>query len=326
MTALLDASRPEATPVIRDVAAHGATVRVFEYELPPRESASGAPVFLGVHGFRGDHHGFEQIVLRTGGTWLVPDAPGFGASTPMSDGTEHSAEGYASAYAKVLADTARRFPGRPVVLVGHSFGSVVVSRLLSPGARQDGADDAGLAAVKAAVLVNPISVPALEGTPRAATLAAEAYYAAATRLPGWLGKPLVRSRLITDSMSVMMRTSTDREMRRYIDEQHRAYFAGFASRDVLAEAYASSIRDSVRECAGAFTLPTLLVTGSRDAFGTPETQARLAALMPQARVHEIAGVGHLIHYERAGEAAEAIAAFVREVVGESAGETGRGSA
>lgn len=310
-------ARDERTPTFHEMPLGGTAVRIAEYSLPaaPGEpSAPGlvsdgtappaAPVFAAVHGFRGDHHGFEQIAFAAGGTWLVPDLPGFGMTGPFRDGTPHSAQGLARVVEPLVRFTAAEHPGRPVVLVGHSFGSVVASRAAESLSRLHAE---GLLA--GAVLVNPISVPALTGTPRIATAASELYYLLATRLPKPLGLPLVRSRLITDTMSVMMRTSADRGVRRYIDEQHRAYFAGFADRQALAEAYASSIEDSVLEAAGGLRLPVLLVTGEKDAFGTPATQEALAEALPEARLSEIPGVGHLVHYEEAEAAARAILEF-----------------
>ncbi|MCB4207561.1 alpha/beta fold hydrolase [Arthrobacter sp. UM1] len=311
-------ARDERTPVFHEIPLGGTRVRVAEYRLPAPASASAdgvsewpaedSPVFAAVHGFRGDHHGFEQIAFAAGGTWLVPDLPGFGMTGPFRDGTAHSAQGLSGIVEPLARFAAAEHPGRPVVLVGHSFGSVVVSRAAQAVSRLH---EEGVLA--GAVLVNPISVPALTGTPRIATAASELYYLLATRLPAPLGLPLVRSRLITDAMSLMMRTSSEPAVRRYIDEQHRAYFAGFSDRQALAEAYASSIEDSVLEAAGGLRLPVLLVTGERDAFGTPATQRALASALPEARLEEIPGVGHLVHYEEADAAARAVLAFAADL-------------
>ena len=303
LAAILSSAADERAPRVLESSFRGATVRTFVYDLPPRGDA--APVFLGIHGFRGDHHGFEQLVFRTGGTWWVPDAPGFGASTAMTDGTGHDAAGFAALIPELLSQIRQSHPGRPIVVVGHSFGTVVLSRAA-----------AALESAAGTVLINPISVPALEGAGRLGVAAAGLYYRVATTAPAGWGLPLLRSRLITDAMTVMMRSSRDAAVRRYINEQHRSYFAGFQSREVLAEAYASSIEDSVRDRAADFTGPVLLITADRDAFGSPETQRALAALMPDARIHEIRGVGHLVHYEAAAEAAEALLRFTAEVTSE----------
>jgi magnesium chelatase accessory protein len=45
------------------------------------------------------------------------------------------------------------------------------------------------------------------------------------------------------------------------------------------------------------TIPVLLVTGSRDRTVTPATTQRTAAILPDARVHVLEGLGHLAHEE-----------------------------
>jgi pimeloyl-ACP methyl ester carboxylesterase len=307
-------TREGRTPGIIERAFRGATVRVFAYDLPPQhlpavspgDTGDSAPVFLAVHGFRGDHHGFEQIVFASGGLWWVPDFPGYGASTRMPEGHQHDAETFSDLLMELVVAARAEHPGRPVVVVGHSFGTVVVSRAAGRLCAQGGAD--------AVILINPISVPALEGASAVATGAATLYYRVSQALPRAFGLGLLRSKLITQAMTVMMRTSPDSAVRSYIDEQHRAYFAGFQDSSVLMETYLSSIRDSVRERASEFAGPALLIAGGEDAFGSPATQKALADLMPSARLVMIDGVGHLIHYEAADAAATAIRSFLGGVL------------
>jgi len=55
---------------------------------------------------------------------------------------------------------------------------------------------------------------------------------------------------------------------------------------------------------------TLLVAATLDDITPIEAQRRLVTLFSDARLVEIADVGHLIHYEKPVEAAEAIAEFL----------------
>jgi magnesium chelatase accessory protein len=59
----------------------------------------------------------------------------------------------------------------------------------------------------------------------------------------------------------------------------------------------------------AIATPTLFLTGSNDRAVPPSCSRDAAARMPQARVKDFAGLGHLIHEEAAPLVAEAIMAF-----------------
>src|SRR5690606_19619659 len=67
----------------------GSRTRYWEYG-----PADAPRTIVAVHGYRGDHHGLEPVVVRLPGVRVVsPDLPGFGASTPMT-GARHSVDGY----------------------------------------------------------------------------------------------------------------------------------------------------------------------------------------------------------------------------------------
>lgn len=294
-------TRPASAAIVVDVAARssahavslpGGMVRYWEYAGP-----AGARTIVMVHGFRGDHHGLERVVERLPGFRIImPDLPGFGQS-PAFGGRAHDVPGYGAFLAEFL-DALELGP--ETVLLGHSFGSIIVSHFLAnhPGR------------VYPLILVNPIASPALEGPKGVMTKLAVFYYWASAKLPAAVGQALLRSKLIVRLMSVTMAKTRDRELLAFIHAQHHAYFSGFANRDMLLESFQASVGGTVREVAAALTLPTLLIAGTEDEIATLPHQYKLLELLPHGELSVIDHVGHLIHYETPEPAAAAIADFL----------------
>jgi pimeloyl-ACP methyl ester carboxylesterase len=112
-------------------------------------------------------------------------------------------------------------------------------------------------------------------------------------------------------MSITMAKTKDRELRRFVHDQHDTYFSDFADRDVLRDAFVASVSHDVRAFAPRIGVPTLLVAAQKDDITPIEAVRHLATLFPDAALVEIADVGHLIHYETPAEAAGAIRRFLR---------------
>ena len=247
-----------------------------------------------VHGFRGDHHGLEPVVAFLPGIRIIsPDLPGFGETAPLA-GREHTIDAYAqwlTAFAAAVA------PGAPVL--GHSFGSIVTAAAVAGGLE-----------TPRVILVNPIGAPALEGPRGILTRLAVFYYWAGARLPRRVGEWLLRTRIVVRIMSVSMAKTKDPALRAFIHDQHDAYFSRFADRDVLHEAFVASVSNDVRASAPRIAQPTLLIAADKDDITPIEAQRHLQTLFGRAELVEIAGVGHLIHYEKPREAATAITRFL----------------
>jgi len=283
--ALLDAVPVER----REVDVLGGRTAYWVYGPP-----DAATTIVAVHGFRGEHHGLEPVVAHLPEYRIIsPDLPGFGETPPVPR-RRHDLDLYAEWLAAFAAAVA---PG--AVILGHSFGSIVVSAAVAGGLQ-----------TPRVVLVNPIGAPALEGPRGILTRLAVFYYWAGARLPRRLGEALLRNSAIVRAMSVSMAKTRERSIRRFIHDQHDTYFSRFADRDVLHDAFVASVSHDVREFAPRIPQPTLLVAAQRDDITPIEAERHLATLFPHAELVEIPDVGHLIHYETPAAAAAAITRFL----------------
>jgi pimeloyl-ACP methyl ester carboxylesterase len=286
-------SRTSASSVDID----GGRVAFWTYE--PVLSTPETRTLLVIHGFRGDHHGLLRVADQLPEMRIImPDLPGFGGSEAFKSG-RHTVERYGSFITGFMAALGL---GPDTVLLGHSFGSIIASHFV--------ADHPG--SVSPLILINPIAAPALEGPKGVMTRLAVLYYRLSARLPRPLGLAVLRSPLIVRVMSETMAKTADRDLRRFIHNQHHAYFSVFASRDSLLEAFTASVSSHVAEVAGRLTLPVLLVAGEKDEIAVLPDQRRLAALLPDGELQVIPGVGHLIHYETPEPAATFIRSFLKD--------------
>ncbi len=252
-----------------------------------------------VHGFRGDHHGLEPVIAHLPGVRVIsPDLPGFGETPPLP-GTRHTLQ----AYAAWLGEFAGAVAAGADIL-GHSFGSIVVSAALAQG----------LDAPRV-ILVNPIGAPALSGPRGVLTRLAVFYYWAGAALPRAVGERLLRLKPIVRVMSITMAKTKDRALRAFIHDQHDRYFSNFSDREVLHDAFVASVSHDVSEFADTIEQPVLLVAAETDDITPIEAQRVLKKRFRDARLVEIADVGHLIHYETPAAAAAAITEFLEAANG-----------
>jgi pimeloyl-ACP methyl ester carboxylesterase len=196
------------------------------------------------------------------------------------------------------------------VLLGHSFGSIIVSATLAARDATVARDATDALDPSAVILVNPIGAPALEGPRGVFTRLAIFYYWLAAVLPERLGFWLLRNGLIVRVMSMTMAKTKRKALRRWIHDQHDRYFSAFSDRRVVLEAFRASVAHNVSEYAARIPEPTLLVAAEKDDITPVSAQHRLQTVFPDARLVVIPGVGHLIHYETPAEAARAIEEFL----------------
>lgn len=275
----------------------GTPTRVWQYGDP-----EGAPVLM-VHGFRGDHHGLEGIAREfvhehSEVRVLVPDLPGFGETPPVPE-REHDL----ALYGEWLRSLVRSLKLDRYVIVGHSFGSLVVANALAGGL-----------APQAAVLINPISAPALEGPQAVMTRLAVEYYRAADALPERPARALLGHPLIVRVMSEVMAKTHDRRLRRWIHAQHHSYFSTFSDTRTLLAAFRASVSHTVGEYSGSFHTPTLILAGERDDIAPLPAQLALHRRISSSQFVVLPGVGHLVHYEAVAPAVAEMASFLRQTV------------
>lgn len=243
--------------------------------------STATPLIL-IHGFRGDHHGLELIANNLDNVRvIVPDLPGFGLSEALK--TPHTLE-HLSAW---LTEFCRAvLPGEEFHLLGHSFGSIVVTHAVANGLTP-----------RSLTLVNPISAPALAGPKKILSLAALFYYRLAAVLPPRLGEGLLRNRLIVRLMSEVMAKSRDRKVRSWIHDQHRQFFSVFSDTKSLLQSFETSIAHTVGEYAPHVPVQTLVIAGALDDITPLRDQLAVTQAFPNANLKVIGDSGHLIHYE-----------------------------
>ncbi len=245
---------------------------------------------LAIHGFRGDHHGLETIAAHLQGVRvIVPDLPGFGVSDPLATSDIDSYVGWLTGFHRALG------LGDDTVVLGHSFGSIVVAATVAAGLR-----------TRLLVLVNPIAAPALQGPRAVATGVAIGYYRAGAVLPKPLGLALLRNPAIVRVMSVAMLKSHDRDLRRWVHDQHDRYFSAFSDRTTVLEAFRTSVSHDVSEYADRIDVPVLMIAAEHDDITAVPEQQALAARLADAELVVVPGVGHLVHYETPAAAASAV--------------------
>jgi len=187
------------------------------------------------------------------------------------------------------------------VILGHSFGTIISSKAIADGLK-----------TPALILINPISTSGLKGPSKLATILTVAFYRLAGRLPDRVGDLLLKRWIVVQFMSSVLAKSRDRELRRWIHDQHHTYFNNFASRDSVVEAFEASVSSDVSTYSDSVTVPTLLVAAELDDITPVQAHRDLVASMTDARLELLMGVGHLIHYEEPELAAAAIHTFLVE--------------
>lgn len=250
-----------------------------------------------IHGFRGTHHGLLKIAEQLPEYRLIiPDLPGFGVSEALTGG--HGIGDYVEWLFQFREIVDPSTPSS--YIVGHSFGSIIVSHYASLHP----------STVTKLTVINPIGAPALEGEQRLLTQLAILYYWLGRKLPARAARAWISLKPITKITSITMRKTKDRQIRKFIDEQHYTHFSSFANPTQLSEAFRTSVSHDVSQVAEHLTMPTLMIAGEKDVITALDKQHELHAKIDGAELVIIPDVGHLTHYETPGEVASAIRKFI----------------
>lgn len=253
------------------------------------------PTLVMIHGFRGTHHGLLLVAKYLRGfNIIIPDLPGFGNGPHLPNYTLDQYVEWLHEFIETHTDSQQ-----PPFLLGHSFGSIVCAAYAKKYPRT----------MNKLVLVNPIGAPALEGPKKALTRLAIAYYKLGAKLPERLGYKWLGSKAIVRVTSITMAKTSDKELRRFIHQQHHLYFSKFHSRQSVLEGFTTSVSHTVGDFAPSIKTPTLLIAGSLDDITPLSAQYALVKKFPKATLKVINDVGHLTHYETPKEVAAFVQAF-----------------
>jgi pimeloyl-ACP methyl ester carboxylesterase len=279
----------------RELSAAGTKTVYWFY--PARAKKPVASVIL-IHGYRGNHHGLEAIAGAIQDLDVyIPDLPGFGQSAPFEN--EHTIEHYAQWVGDFIEQL--KLKKKPHLL-GHSFGSIVVSCYA-----------AGDPQIETLILENPVSAPALTGPRAFTTTIAKSFFVIAGLLPEAAGQWVLKSWPMVRGMSIIMTKSRIKELRQWIHKQHDDNFNDYANRRVALEGYAASISNCVSDYANAFRVPVLALTATLDDITSiKQQQAMFALIESPAQLKVFENVGHLTHYEIPEKIAGAIEQWVRD--------------
>ena len=239
------------------------------------------PLLL-LHGFGGDLNGwmFNQPALAAGRPTYALDLPGHGGSL------KEVGEGSLAAFAEAVVGFADALNLARTHLVGHSLGGAVAleAALSAPGRV------ASLTLIASAGLGSEIDGDYIEG------------FVAATRrktIKPFLERlfadaSLVTRDLVDDVLKYKRLDGVDAALRTVAD----AVFPGGRQATVL------------RDRLSGLAMPVQVIWGAEDRI-VPAAHA--AGLDANAAVHVVAGAGHMVHMEAAGEVNRLIEAFVRGV-------------
>ena len=245
------------------------------------------PRILFVHGFRGDHHGLMAIAgAMPEAQIVVPDLPGYGKTEAFSQ--EHNLDSYGR-WLKEFVEKAGPFD----LVLGHSFGTLVVAAALSQGLR-----------VKT-VLLNPITSRASEIGGLGQQLA-ERYYRLGHKYPSLLASPVV-----VRGMSVLLTKTMHLPTRSFIHAQHASFFSNYREPRVAIEGFRAASNGSVFDYLSGLDGELLLIAGERDIVAPVSKTVELRNHLPNSQLEVIPKVGHLTHYETPMQVAKLVEGFVK---------------
>jgi pimeloyl-ACP methyl ester carboxylesterase len=262
-----------------------------------------------VHGQPGSAEDWDPLVhlLRSDLHVLAVDRPGYGATSLEARAMSGNAE--------LLADLVMERLGRPVVIVGHSYGGGVA--LLMAVRRPESV--AGLVLVASVGTGDTVNgVDHLLASPGLGTLLSGAGLFTLGRVLPRFGS-LVRRLPSTAAHRLRLSLPDDR----YSAEISRAGLRLWRSFLAEQRALVAEI-DDVEAAIGGVVVPTAVVTGTHDLVVPPGSAAELASRIAGAELVVAARTGHFVARDAPAALAGAVRRTVRRAAHERRRDTGSG--
>lgn len=270
-------------------------LRVAYWEYHP----DAAITMVLIHGFTGSHEGFQYIIpLLPEVHFIVPDLPGFGESE-LPPRTEWTIDGLAR-----LADEFVRHLtlALPPAILGHSMGGLVVSSMVAQAPRLYGPD---------VILISPVPTSVRVADSRKIGMIMGALQYRIGARAGQVGERVVKSRTISRALTRLLLQTKDVQRRQEIYRHHLKNLDYISDLNFYERIYTDTNRLGAVDYADELVKKRiLLLAGDRDGVTPLREEKKLAALVHPETFTIIPHVGHLIHYEKAPEAAEAIRQFL----------------
>ena len=236
----------------------------------PKTAAKG--VVLVTHGYAehcGRYREVAHVLVNDGWAVLTYDCRGHGQS-PGVRGFIDRFETYLTDLRAVHARTGELAPGKPLVLLGHSHGSLITLRALCG----DPPVEAVCAIVSSPYLGLRLQVPAYK----------KLLARAASRLAPSLAQP--NSLRVED-----LTADKGKQAERLADKLcFDVATARWYTESSAAQAY-------VLEHAGRIKIPTTWLVGAADPIADPAASRRVADRVPKAQYHDLVGLKHEVFNE-----------------------------
>lgn len=263
-----------------------------------QHGASNRPTIILVHGFTGDHRGFYKIVpyLTNYFTVITLDLPGFGLSKigKQKMSITFHAETVAELIQKLNLD-------QPPIVVGHSYGSLVVSKLhtINPDINDE-----------KSILISPVATQITFFDSRyIGKLISQMYFFTGAYL-GSAGMFLLKSHLVTKVITRRMLLTNDKELKKEIFDQHIENTLYIQAPKQNYKLFREINRTGVAENAPSIHKRILIISGDKDSQCPIKQQKKAVQAFKRAQLVELDSAGHLSHYEEPESIADSILSFL----------------